>query len=339
MDFTENLKTIISGSALDQDEMAFMVNQILSGNIKNSQIGAFMAALAARKETFEELAGAARAMRRKAQKIQTISGNVIDTCGTGGDSSGSFNVSTAAAIVVAGCDVTVAKHGNRSITSSCGSADVLEALGVKIEVDPEIVEESVNEIGLGFMFAPRFHNAMRHAARSRKEVGIKSIFNMLGPLTNPAAAKYQLIGVFESRLTQMFAETLKVLGTKRAWVVHGHDGMDEITVCDNTRVSELNNGLVRTFDIDPSAYFNGYSDPEELKGGSKKENAEIILSLLQGEKSPRRDIVLINSGAALLISGKADSLAEGISMAEESIDSKKAAGKLDALVQYTRENG
>jgi anthranilate phosphoribosyltransferase len=339
MNFTDNLKTIIKGNSLDQESMAFMVNQILSGTIKDSQIGAFMACLATKKETFEELAGAAIAMRRKAARIQTLSGNVIDTCGTGGDSSGSFNISTATAIVVAGCGVTVAKHGNRSITSKCGSADVLEELGVKIDIDPEIVEEAVNEIGLGFLFAPRFHNAMRFAAKPRKEVGIKSIFIMLGPLTNPAAARYQLIGVFDADLTQMFAECLKILGTKRAWVVHGHDGMDEISICNNTRISELNNGLIRTFDLDPREYFEGFADPETLKGGEKEQNADIIKSILKGEKGPKREIILINSGAALMIAGKADSLANGIEKAQESIDSKKAAEKLEELIQFTQENG
>ena len=323
MNFTDNLKTIINGDTLNQESMAFMINQILSGEIKDSQIGAFMACLATRKETFEELAGAATAMRRKAAKVQTLSKDVIDTCGTGGDSSGSFNISTATAIVVAGCGVTVAKHGNRSFTSKCGSADVLEALGVRIDIDPEIVEEAVNEINLGFLFAPKFHNAMRFAAKARKEVGIKSIFNMLGPLTNPAAARYQLIGVFDAELTQMFAETLKILGTKRAWVVHGHDGMDEISICDNTRVSELKDGLIRTYDLDPTDFFDDYADPKALKGGEKEENAAIIRSILKGEKGPKRDIVLINAGAALMIAGKADSLATGIKKAKESIDSKE----------------
>jgi len=339
MDFTDNLKTIIRGDTLDQESMAFMVNQILSGNIKNSQIGAFMACLATRKETFEEVAGAAMAMRRKAAKVQTLSGNVIDTCGTGADSSGSFNISTATAIVVAGCGVTVAKHGNRSITSKCGSADVLEELGVKIDIDPEIVEEAVNETGLGFLFAPRFHNAMRFAAKARKEVGIKSIFNMLGPLTNPAAAKYQLLGVFDANLTQMFAQTLQILRTKRAWVVHGHDGMDEISICANTRVSELKDGLIRTFDLDPREYFEGFADPKTLKGGEKKDNAAIIKTILKGEKGPKRDIVLINAGAALMIAGKADSLDHGIKKAEESIDSRSALEKLEELIQFTQENG
>ena len=339
MNFTDNLKTIIKGDILTQEDMAYMINQILSGTIKDSQIGAFIACLATRQETFEELAGAAMAMRRKSAKVQTLSKNVIDTCGTGADSSGSFNISTATAIVVAGAGITVAKHGNRSITSKCGSADVLEELGVKIDIDPEIVEEAVNETGLGFLFAPRFHNAMRFAAKARKEVGIKSIFNMLGPLTNPAAAKYQLLGVYDAKLTQMFAQTLKTLGTKRAWVVHGHDGMDEITICAKTRVSELKDGLIKTFDLDPGEYYDGFADTKDLKGGSKKKNADIIKSILKGEKGPKRDIVLINAGAAIMIAGKADSLAKGIEKAKISIDSKNALGKLEELIQFTQDNG
>lgn len=339
MNFTDNLKTIIRGDSLDQERMSFMVNQILSGTIKDSQIGAFMGSLAARKETFEELTGAAVAMRRKSARIQTFSHSVVDTCGTGADSSGSFNISTATAIVVAGAGITVAKHGNRSITSQCGSADVLEELGVKIDTDPEIVEEAVNEIGLGFLFAPLFHSAMRFAAKARKEVGIKTIFNMVGPLTNPAAARYQLLGVYDAKLTQMFAQTLKSLGVKRAWVVHGHDGMDEITICEKTRVSELNNDLIKTFDLDPEDYFDGLADSKDLKGGGKKENARIIRSILNGEKGAKRDIVLINAGAAIMIAGKADSLAQGIEKAENAIDSKNALQKLDQLIEFTSQEG
>jgi len=339
MDFTQNLRTIIQGKDLDQDSMAFMINEILSGNATDAQIGAFMACLATKGETFEELAGAARAMRRKATRIQTISNKAIDTCGTGGDSSGSFNISTTTAIVVAGCGVIVAKHGNRSITSKCGSADVLEELGVKIDIDPEIVEEAVNEIGLGFMFAPKFHSAMRFAGKARSEVGIRSIFNMLGPLTNPAAARCQLLGVFDPRLTEMFASALKMLGATRAYVVHGHDGMDEITVCNRTRVSELNDGLIKSFDLDPMEYFGEYADPKTLKGGDKRENAAITKSILKGEKGPRRDIVLINSGAALMIAGMADTLSDGMAKAEKALDSGDAKAKLEELVEFTRENG
>ncbi|SLM33196.1 Anthranilate phosphoribosyltransferase [Desulfamplus magnetovallimortis] len=338
MTFTDYLNMIIKRQDLSMDQMGSMLSDIFSGTITEAQIGAFMAALAVKGETFEELAGAARAMRRKAARIQTISQKAVDTCGTGGDASGSFNISTTTAFVVAGCGITVAKHGNRSISSKCGSADVLEALGVNINTDPEVVEEAVNEIGIGFLFAPTFHSAMRHAAKARKDVGIKSIFNMLGPLTNPAAARCQLLGVFAPELTEMFAEALKLLGTHRAFVVHGHDGMDEITVCAPTRVSELNNGIIRSYDLDPLEFFDQYADPSELKGGDVNVNAAITTAILNGEKGPRRNVVLINSAAALVAADSADNLADGIKKASQSIDSGSALEKLKQLVRFTQEN-
>ena len=338
MTFTDYLNMIILRQDLSSDQMAAMMSDIFSGTITEAQIGAFMAALAVKGETFEELAGAARTMRRKAARIQTISLKTVDTCGTGGDASGSFNISTTTAFVVAGCGVTVAKHGNRSISSKCGSADVLEALGVNINTDPEVVEEAVNEIGIGFLFAPTFHSAMRHAAKARKDVGIKSIFNMLGPLTNPAAARCQLLGVFDPKLTEMFAEALKLLGVHRAFVVHGHDGMDEITVCAPTRVSELKEGLIRSYDLNPLNFFETYADPSELKGGDVNVNAAITTGILKGETGPRRNIVLINSAAALMAADAAESMTEGIAKASESIDSGRAMEKLEHLAQFTQEN-
>ena len=229
--FRENLNKIIQRKDLNETEMSQMITEIFSGDITDAQTGAFMAALATKGETFEELAGAAKAMRRKARRIQSSAATIVDTCGTGGDGANTFNISTTTAFVVAGCGITVAKHGNRSVSSQCGSADLLEALGVRIDIDPELVEEAVAEIGIGFLFAPIFHGAMRFAAKARKEVGLRSIFNMLGPLTNPAAANCQLLGVYAPELTEMFANALKLLGAKRAFVVHGHDGMDEISVC------------------------------------------------------------------------------------------------------------
>ncbi|MFH1153494.1 MAG: anthranilate phosphoribosyltransferase [Pseudomonadota bacterium] len=339
MDFTKHLNTIIKRIDLDQESMTSMMTDIFSGTITDAQIGAFMGALAVKGETVEELAGAAQAMRRKAARIQAVSRTVVDTCGTGGDASGSFNISTTTAFAVAGCGVTVAKHGNRSISSKCGSADVLEELGVNISVDPEVVEEAVNEIGIGFMFAPTFHSAMRFAARARKEVGIRSIFNMLGPLTNPAGTRCQLLGVFAPHLTEMFAQALKLLGATRAFVVHGHDGMDEITVCAPTRVSELNNGMIRSYDLDPVEFFNEYADPAELKGGDRVQNAAITRAVLEGEPGPRRNIVLINTAAALVAADAAPALKDGIQMARESLDSGRAMEKLEALVRFTRENG
>ena len=337
--FREKLNKIVQGNDLSGTEMSFMINEILSGNMTDAQIGAFMAALATKGETFEELAGAATAMRRKALRIQVSSSAVVDTCGTGGDGLHTFNISTTTAFVVAGCGVTVAKHGNRSVSSKCGSADLLESLGVRLNTHPEIVEEGVSEIGIGFLFAPLYHSAMRYAAGARKEVGLRSIFNMLGPLTNPAGVKCQLLGVYAPELTEMFANALKLLGAKRAYVVHGHDGLDEISVCDSTRVSELQDGLIRTYDIMPEQFFDKQGDPKDLLGGNAEENADITKKILSGEKGTKRNVVLLNASAALVAAGKAKDFMQGIDLAKDSIDSGAAAEKLEALVSFTRENG
>lgn len=339
MTFTLNLNKIIAGENLDQESSASMLMDIFSGNITEAQIGAFMAALATKGETFEELAGAARAMRRKAVRIQTLSKNVIDIVGTGGDASGSFNISTTTAFVVAGAGVTVAKHGNRSVSSKCGSADVLEELGVNLDADPEIVEEAINEIGIGFMFAPMYHGSMKYAGKARQDCGIRSIFNMLGPLTNPAAASCQLLGVYAPQLTEMFAQALKLLGVNKAFVVHGHDGMDEITTTAPTRVTELHDKTIRSYDLDPLEFFQDYAEAQDLKGGDVKLNADITRSILNGEKGPKRDIVLLNSGVGLVAAQMADNITTGITLAKTAIDSGKALEKLELLAQYTRENG
>lgn len=337
--FREYLNRVIKRENLSESEISYMITEILSGNATDAQIGAFMAALATKGETFEEVAGAAGVMRRKALRIQTSGGMVVDTVGTGGDGMNTFNISTTTAFVVAGCGVTVAKHGNRSVSSKCGSADVLECLGVKLDTHPEIVEEAVQEIGIGFLFAPLYHSAMKYAATARKEVGIRSIFNMLGPLTNPAGANCQLIGVYAPELTEMFANALKLLGAKHSMVVHGHDGLDEISVCAPTRISELRDGLVRTYDIAPEPFFGRVADPEDLVGGDPEENAAITRKILEGARGPKRDVVLLNAGAALTVARKAADVKEGIAMAEAAIDEGRAAAKLDALVRYTRENG
>jgi len=337
--FRESLNKIVQRNNLTEAEMAEMITEIFSGEITDAQIGAFMAASATKGETFEELAGAAKAMRRKARRIQTVGGSVVDTCGTGGDGAHTFNISTTTAFVVAGCGVTVAKHGNRSVSSQCGSADLLEAMGVKLDTDPEIVEEAVSEIGIGFLFAPLYHGAMRFAMKARKEVGLRSIFNMLGPLTNPAAANCQLLGVYAPELTEMFAEALKSLGARRAFVVHGHDGLDEISVCAPTRVSELKDGMISTYDIRPEQFFGKPADPGELKGGDPEANAKISRDIFAGVKGPKRDVVLLNASAALVAAGRAADFSEGIQLAEQAIDSGAAAKKLDELIAYTRENG
>lgn len=339
MTFTDYLNRIINREDLDQESMTDLFAQIFSGAVTEAQIGAFMAALATKGECFEELAGGALAMRRKAVRVQTLDKTVIDIVGTGGDGTGSFNISTTASFVVAGAGVTVAKHGNRSVSSKCGSADVLEALGVNLAADPEIIEEAINEIGVGFMFAPLYHGSMKYAMTARKNCGIRSIFNMLGPLTNPAAASCQIVGVYAPALTEMFANALHLLGVRKAFVVHGHDGMDEITTTDLTRVSELSNGRIKSYDLDPLTYFDDYADPDALQGGDAEKNADILSRVLSGEKGAPRDIVLINAGTGLVAADAATDIRQGIQMAADAIDSGRAMKKLEALIQYTRENG
>ncbi len=333
----DSLKKIVRKQDLDEQEMAEVMTEVMSGDATEAQIGALMAGLATKGETFSELAGAARAMRRKATRIQVTAQTVVDTCGTGGDHAFTFNISTTAALVVAGCGVTVAKHGNRSVSSKCGSADLLEALGVRLDVAPELVEEAIREIGIGFLFAPLYHGAMRHAAKPRRELGIRSIFNMLGPLTNPAGANCQLLGVYAPELTEMFAQALRLLGARRALVVHGHDGLDEISVCAPTRVSELKDGAIRTFDLTPEQLLGRQARREDIEGGDPTVNAHITRSILDGEKGPRRDVTVINAAAALIAAGVAEDFPQAIRLAEASIDEKKAAGKLEALIRFTNE--
>lgn len=332
------LKQIIAGVNLSENQMTEVMETILKGEATDAQIGALMAGLAAKGETFEELAGAARAMRKHATRIH-VTGASFDTCGTGGDGLSTFNISTVTAFVVAAGGVTVAKHGNRSVSSKCGSADVLETLGVNLGASPDVVEEAISEIGIGFLFAPAFHSAMRHAGPARKETGLRSIFNMVGPLTNPAGAQRQLLGVFAPELTEMFGEALRLLGTQRAMIVHGHDGLDEISVCAPTRATELADGMLTTSDIDPILYFGNLADPADLAGGGPEENAAIARGILDGSiTGPKRDVVLINAAAALMVAEKVETLREGIEQAKELIDSGKAMEKLNQLARYTTEN-
>lgn len=335
--FSTALKKIISRENLSEEMIVQLMDELFDGKLTEAQIGAFMAALATKGETAEELSGAARAMRTRARKLQVVAPTVVDTCGTGGDGAHTFNISTTTAFVVAGCGVTVAKHGNRSVSSSCGSADVLEALGVKLDVPPEIVEEAIHEIGIGFLFAPLYHGAMKHAAKPRRELGVRSIFNMLGPLTNPAGAHCQLIGVYAPELTEMFAHALRNLGARRAFIVHGHDGLDEISVCAPTRVTELKDGVIKTYDIYPEHYFGERADEGLLAGGTPAENAAILRSILDGsEQGPKRNVVLLNSAFALMAAGKAQTVKEGLQMAQQSIDSGAALAKLNALIEFTQ---
>ncbi len=334
--FKDILTALVKRRNLTETEAAESVDAILDGEWTDAQIGAFLAALAAKGETIDEVAGAARAMRRKAVRVQALSSSVVDTCGTGGDGSGTFNISTATAFVAAGAGAIVAKHGNRSVSSACGSADVLEALGLNLQVHPEVMEQALQEIGIAFLFAPLYHGAMKHAMPARKQLGIRTLFNMLGPLTNPAGASAQLLGVFAPALTEMFAQVLLKLGTRRAFVVHGHDGLDEISVCDATRVSELSNGAIKTYDLSPERFFGERADPEDLKGGDANLNAAILSAVFKGEPGPRRHVVLLNTAAALVAAGLAPDLQAGLTAAAISIDSGAALAKLDALIAFTR---
>jgi anthranilate phosphoribosyltransferase len=326
----EAISLIIQNISLSESEMAECMTEIMEGRATDAQIGAFLTALRLKGETVEEITGAARIMREKATKINAPEG-VIDTCGTGGDMSGTFNISTTTAIVVAAAGVPVAKHGNRSVSSQSGSADVLEELGVKIELPPEKVEKCLFETGFGFLFAPLFHPAMKFAIGPRREIGIRTIFNILGPLTNPANAKRQILGVFADKLTEPLASVLGNLGAEDAMVVHGEDGLDEITICDGTRVSRYKNGNVETSFITPEDFGFQRADCRDLTGGDKKKNADITLSILNGEQGAKRDIVLMNSAAAIMVSGLTNDFIAAKEIAEETIDSKKAANKLEEI--------
>jgi anthranilate phosphoribosyltransferase len=331
----EAIYKVVSQVNLGESEMMEVMDEVMDGKATPSQIASFITALRMKGETVDEVTGAARIMRKKAAKIDARSTIIVDTCGTGGDGKNTFNISTAAAFVVAAADITVAKHGNRAVSSSCGSADVLEALGVNISASQDVVEECVQQIGIGFLFAPKLHGAMKYAIGPRREIGIRSIFNMLGPLTNPAGATSQLIGVFDPRLTEMFACVLKNLGTKRAFVVHGSDGLDEATVTGETRVSELKDGLVSTYNISPSDLFDETYAGESLLGGDATLNAQIMKNVLTGENGACRKIVILNAALAIVAGEKAGNIREGLSIAEGCIDSGAAIKKLQALIELS----
>ncbi len=319
---------------LNEAEMAEAMRDIMDGRATDAQTSAFLTALRMKGETVQEITGAARIMREKATRIKSPP-KTVDTCGTGGDMSNTFNISTTTAIVVAAADVPVAKHGNRSVSSRSGSADVLEALGIKIDLQPDKVERCLFESNFGFLFAPMFHPAMKYAVGPRREIGIRTIFNILGPLTNPAGAKRQILGVFTHKMTETMAQVLGNLGAEHAVVVHGEDGLDEITINDRTKVSEFKDDEVNTYYISPEDFNIPRASGEDILGGSAEENAEITISILKGQKGPKRDIILINTAAGLLVGGKAKTVMEGIKMAEETIDSGMAMKKLDELRRIT----
>jgi anthranilate phosphoribosyltransferase len=340
MNISEAIKRVIDRESLRVAEAQAVLEQIMTGQCSETQIAALLTALRMKGETVEELTGFALVMRAKAHAVRPLAfrsrGEIlIDTCGTGGDVSGSFNISTAAAFVVAGCGLRVAKHGNRSVSSHCGSADVMEALGVKIELSPEQIALCIDEVGIGFLHAPLLHEAMKHVAPVRRQLGVRTIFNMLGPMTNPAGANAQVIGVYAPQLTEMFAHTLKSLGSLRALVVHGSDGLDEITITGPSRVTELKDGEVKTYTVEPETLGLTRATLEEIKGGDAKQNAEIVLGVLRGEKNARRDIVLLNAAAALVVGNAAGDLRQGINLATEAIDSGAALAKLQQLIEIT----
>lgn len=326
----EAINLLVSGINLSESETAECMQEIMEGNATDSQIGAFLTALRIKGETVEEITGAARIMRDKAATIKAPEG-VLDTCGTGGDMAQTFNISTTAAFVVAGAGVPVAKHGNRAVSSQAGSADVLEALGIKIDLVPDKVEKCLAETGFGFLFAPLFHPAMKFAIGPRREMGIRTIFNILGPITNPAGAKRQILGVFSSKLTDLLARVLGNLGAEDAMVVHGEDGLDEITITDGTKISRYHNGTVESMYMAPEDFGVSPAAKEHLVGGDREENARITLQILSGERGPKRDVVLMNSAAALLVSGKTDNLLSAFEIAQDSVDSGKALRKLEEI--------
>ncbi|MHC5653564.1 anthranilate phosphoribosyltransferase [Stappia sp. ICDLI1TA098] len=338
-----NLKALIAkvadGNALTRAEARQAFDVIMSGAATPSQIGGFLMALRVRGETVDEIAGAVATMRAKMLPV-TAPEDAVDVVGTGGDASGSYNISTCSAFVVAGCGVPVAKHGNRSLSSKSGAADVLMALGVNIEVSPAQISTCIRETGLGFMFAPNHHSAMKHVGPARAELGTRTIFNLLGPLSNPAGVKRQMVGVFARRWVEPIAEVLHALGSEAAWVVHGSDGLDEITGTGTTSVAELKGGEIRSFEISPADVGLPICRPEDLKGGEAADNAVALKGVLDGEKSAYRDTVLMNAGATLVVAGKAGTLAEGVAMAARSIDDGAALDRLKRLVAVSnRESG
>jgi anthranilate phosphoribosyltransferase len=330
----EAINLVVQNISLSEAEMAECMTEIMEGRATGSQIGAFLTALRIKGETVEEITGAARIMREKATKIVAPEG-IVDTCGTGGDLSNTFNISTTAAIVVAASGVPVAKHGNRSVSSQSGSADLLDALGVKVDLQPEKVEKCLFETNFGFLFAPLFHPAMKFAVGPRREIGIRTIFNILGPITNPASATRQLIGVFAGKMTEPLAFVLGKLGAEDVMVVHGEDGLDEISTCGATKVSRYRNKTVENFYITPEDYGFKLADITDLTGGDKTKNAALTLSVLNDIHSPKRDIVVLNAAAAIVVSGRADNFAAAKEIAEETLLNGKAAKKLEEIVRVT----
>jgi len=335
MEIRQAIDRLVNRIDLSEAEMIDVMNQIMTGEATPLQVAAILTALRMKGETVDEITGAARVMREKAHRVNVGTKTVLDTCGTGGDQKGTFNISTTSAFVLAGAGVNVAKHGNRSVSSLSGSADVLGALGVKVDAPKERVEQCIAKIGIGFLFAPLLHEAMKYAVQPRRDIGIRTIFNILGPLTNPAMATHQLIGIYSGALVGLVAHVLNNLGSARAMVVHGLEGLDEISLCGPTKVAELRGGEVKEYMVEPEQFGFTSCRLEELHGGNPDESAAIVRGVLESKKGPARDVVLLNSGAALYISGTAGTIQDGIRLAAESIDSGKARRKLAELVEMT----
>jgi len=332
--------------SLSREEARGVMSEVLTGKCTDAQISALLVALHMKGETVEEIVGFAEAIRSAATSLNAhqnstvdVSGTerdaLVDTCGTGGDTSGTFNISTATAFVVAGAGVRVAKHGNRSVTSKCGSADVMEALGVKIDLDPSRLTACLEQVGFAFLFAPAMHSAMKYVQPARRELRLRTVFNLLGPLTNPAHASAQVVGVYSAELVEKLAEALSMLGIRRALVVHGQDGLDEITITGPTRIAEVRDGSVRSYEVTPEEFGIARGSLDDIAGGDAAVNASIIREILAGGKSPKRDVVLLNAAAALVAAGKSDHLAAAVPVAAQAIDSGAPARKLQALVKFT----
>jgi anthranilate phosphoribosyltransferase len=333
----EAIAKVIERIDLEEKEMIQVMEKMIGGVATPSQMAALLVGLRMKGESVSEITGAAKVMRNKATKIKSNHPVVIDLCGTGGDQQGTFNVSTAASFIAAGAGIPVAKHGNRSVSSQVGSADVLEELGINIDLSPEGAEQCLNEMGIVFLFAPIYHPAMKNVSQLRKDIGIRTIFNVLGPITNPAGIKHQVMGVYSEVLVEPMAKVLRNLGYVRAMVVHGTDRLDEITVTGKTQIAELKDGMVKMYQFDPAEFGFKRRKLEELKGGNAEENAQILVSILRGEeREAKREIAVLNAAAGILVAGRAGDMKEAIAMAEESIDSMKALNKLNDLIKFTR---
>jgi anthranilate phosphoribosyltransferase len=335
-DFKTLIGKVATGAELTVQESASAFDRMMSGEATPSQMGALLMGLRVRGETVDEITGAVTTMRAKMLRVEAPEG-AIDVVGTGGDASGSYNISTCAAFIVAGAGVPVAKHGNRALSSRSGAADVLAALGVRIDLEPEAIAHCIAQAGIGFMFAPLHHPAMKHVGPTRVELGTRTIFNLLGPLSNPAGVKRQMVGVFSRHWVEPLAKVLGRLGSERAIVVHGSDGLDEITTAGPTSVASLENGSVHTFEISPEEVGLPKADPKRLLGGDAEANAAALLSVLKGEKSPYRDVAMFNAAAALMVAGRAKDLADGMALARTSIDSGEAEGRLDRLIAVSND--